>query len=357
MSTQHRLRVSDEEFHAEHGTSLAAQLAEIKTQWPQFYECIDVERLSDENFYFITELSAGMVDFHSTHKGGRGELYREAQRNPLIRMVGIRQLFELVSPQGKLSSLTPQHKILDVLGGDGVLARAMQHLATPAQMPQVLTSDLSEDMVAAAQSYGLFALCQPAQNLLLKDDSIDGVIIAYGTHHIPQEQRVLACKEAYRVLRDGGRIVFHDFEEDSPMAGWFSEVVDKYSITGHQFPHFTFEEIQTNLEKAGFSDIHVNYLYDPFIMEGPSFEEARRMFARCLLNMYGLVKLSERHSDEEVLDIIAALSDKYFRYDYTRLGLSESFGVPEVRVVEVNGAWRLEAPRVALVGQATKRSS
>ena len=355
MSSQRRSTVADEEFSADLGASLATQLAEIKTQWPQFYECIDVERLSDETFFFMTELAAGTVDFHSTLKGGRGESYREAQRNPLIRIVGIRQLFELVSPRQSLSSLTPRHTILDVLGGDGVLARAMQHLVAPALMPHVLTSDLSEDMVAAAQAYGLFALRQPAQNLLLKNDSIDGVIIAYGSHHIPRAQRGLACEEAYRVLRDGGRIVLHDFEEDSPMAGWFGDVVDKYSITGHQFPHFTIEEIRTCLQEAGFSDINVTYLYDPFILDAPTLAEVTRLFAGYLLNMYGLVKLFEQHSDEEALGIVAALSSKYFRYDYPLLGLSESFGVSEVQVNEVNGAWRLEAPRVALVGHATKR--
>lgn len=356
MSSQHRSTVSDKELRAGLGASLTEQLAEIKMQWPQFYDCIDVERLSEENFFFITELAAGTIDFHSTLEGGRGELYREAQRNPLIRIVGIRQLFELISPSRELSSLTPQHKILDVLGGDGVLARAMQHLAIPALMPHVLTSDLSEDMVAAAQAYGLFALRQPAQNLLLKDDSFDGVIIAYGAHHIPPEQRGLACEEAYRVLKDGGRIVLHDFEEGSPMSGWFGDVVDKYSITGHQFSHFTREEIQTYLEEAGFSDIEVNYLYDPFLLDAPSPAAARRLFAECLLNMYGLVKLLEQHSDEEALNIVDALSRKYFRYDYLPLGLSESFGVSEVRVAELNGAWHLEAPRVALVGHATKRS-
>lgn len=356
MSSQQRtITASDEEFVADLGTSLSAQLAEIKTQWPQFYECIDVARLSNETFYFVTEMASETIDFHSTHKGGRGDLYREAQRNPLIRGVGIRQLFELVSPQRELSSLRPQHKILDVLGGDGVLARAIPDLVTPARAPHVLTSDLSEDMVAAARAYGLFALRQPAQNLLLKDESIDGVIIAYGAHHIPQEQRVLACREAYRVLKDDGRIVLHDFEEDSPVAGWFGEVVDKYSITGHQFPHFTIEEIHTCLQEAGFSDIEVTYLYDPFILDAPTREDAIRTFAECLLNMYGLVKLLEHNSEEEALDIIAALSDKYFRYDYQSLGLSELFGAPEIQVAEVNGAWHLEAPRVALVGHATKR--
>jgi SAM-dependent methyltransferase len=161
-------------------------------------------------------------------------------------------------------------------------------LAPPSLMPSILTSDLSEEMVIAARAYGLFAIRQPAQNLLLKDRSLDGVIIAYGTHHIPPDHRVQACQEAFRVLRHDGRIVLHAFETGSHMARWFSEVVDQYSITGHQYPHFTAGEIRDYLSRAGFTDINIRYIYDPFIIYAGSADEAKHKLAEYLLNMYGL---------------------------------------------------------------------
>ncbi len=341
-------------LHFTAGRRLAEQLLWIKSSWPQFYNDIDPARVSDAYCYFITELITRAVDFDSTTEGGRGELYRHAQHDPLIRAVGIRQLFELVSPGGDLSSYTPHHKVLDVLGGDGVLTRALHLLTPPESMPNVITSDLSEDMVAAAQAYGLFAMWQPAQNLLLKDNSLDGVIIAYGSHHIPKGQRLKTCQEAFRVLRPGGKIAFHDFEEDSPMSRWFGDVVDRYSQTGHAFPHFTREEIAEYLSEAGFEDVTVRHLYDPFVMWGESPDDVRRALAECLLYMYGLVKLSDGRDNGEALMAVDELAFDCFKYDYGRMGLDESFGAPAVRLEESGGRWRIELPRVALVGCGVK---
>lgn len=333
---------------------LAAQLGQLKNQWPHFYDCIDPVRISESNCGFINDLAARVFDFDSPMLGGRGDSYRLAQQNTLVRSVGIRQLFSLVSPDRDLRRLGPRHKILDVLGGDGLLARAMQQMMPKSSLPAVLTSDLSGEMVAAARAYGLFAIQQPAQKLLLRDHSIDGVIIAYGTHHIPLNQRLQACREAFRVLKPGGAIALHDFEEDSPMSRWFNEVVDSYSQTGHLFPHITRDEVGGYLVESGFEDVRVEYLYDPFIITEATPELARRQLSHYLLHMYGLVKLVERHGLDGALEVIGRLADEYLRYDYPAMGLPDSFGAPCVRLEQTGDGWTIEAPRVALVGRGVR---
>jgi ubiquinone/menaquinone biosynthesis C-methylase UbiE len=330
------------------------QLLQMKVKWPHLYDCIDPARITEDSLLLTSELASKTVDFNSMSRGGRGELYIKAQRNPLVRAEGIRKLFELASPDEDLNNLSPDYKILDVLGGDGVLARAIESLVPPQSVPSIVTSDISQDMVNAARGYGLFALCEPAQNLLLKDNSLDSVIIAYGTHHIPPEHRHQACEESYRVLKSGGRIVLHDFEVNSTMSRWFSEVVDQYSLTGHNFTHFTREDMRAYLVNAGFKNVEVRYLYDPFILSAEDRKAAKQQLAHYLLDMYGLVKLVKKHGPDQALEVVYDLSRKHFCYDYPGLGLVESFGAPAIHIFKKDKRWYIEAPRLALVGVGLK---
>jgi hypothetical protein len=103
-------------------------MLQFKDKWPYLYDCIDWSRISESNSRMIEELASKAPDFDSVSSGGRGEFYRRAQQDPSVRSVGIRQLSALISPNQDLGCLSPSYKILDVLGGDGVLARAMKDL-------------------------------------------------------------------------------------------------------------------------------------------------------------------------------------------------------------------------------------
>lgn len=354
MSQMNNVATITDPIPASSEPRLVERLAKVKERWPEFYECIDLARVSESNCDVIVGMATSAFDFDSAVRGGRGESYRLAQINPMIRSTGIRQLFKFISPSDGQQKLTPQHKVLDVLGGDGVLARAIYQMLPKSSRPHIITSDLSEDMVRAAQAYGLFAIQQPAQRLLLKDNSIHAVIIAYGTHHIAPDQRLQACREAFRVLKPGGRIAFHDFAEDSPVSRWFGEVVDRYSQTGHRFAHFTGDEIRQYLQGAGFDDIKISQIYDPFILSDNTAEGAQTLLHNHLLEMYGLVKLVEDHGHARALKMVDDLAHQYFRYDYQRMGLDESFGAPHIKTYQKDGRWFIESPRVALVGHAVK---
>ena len=337
--------------------SFVERLAMVRERWPDFYECIDLARVTETSCSLIVAMATSAFDFNSRAGGGRGESYRLAQINPMIRSTGISQLFNFIRPSNGAKEFTPQHRVLDVLGGDGVLARAINQMLPPARRPHIITSDLDEDMVRAAQAYGLFAIQQPAQKLLLKDNSTHGVIIAYGSHHIPSDQRLEACREAFRVLKPGGRIAFHDFEAGSPVSRWFGEVVDRYSQTGHRFDHFTRDEIRQYLQEAGFDDVKVDQVYDPFILSDKTATTAQTLLKKHLLEMYGLVQLTKCNGQARALEIVFELAHQYFRYDYRSMGLEDSFGAPYIKTHQKNGYWFVESPRVALVGHGVKPKS
>jgi ubiquinone/menaquinone biosynthesis C-methylase UbiE len=355
MST---LEIFAEQIRLSPRLSFVERLARVRERWPEFYDCIDLARVTETSCNLIVAMATSAFDFNSIAGGGRGESYRLAQINPMIRSTGISQLFNFIQPSnGTKKEFTPQHKVLDVLGGDGVLARAINQMLPSARRPHIITSDLDEDMVRAAQAYGLFAIQQPAQKLLLKDNSTHGVIIAYGSHHIPRDQRLEACREAFRVLKPGGRIAFHDFEAGSPVSRWFGEVVDRYSQTGHCFDHFTRDEIRGYLQEAGFDDVKVDHVYDPFILSDKTPTAAQTLLKKHLLEMYGLVQLTKCNGQARALEMVFELAHQYFRYDYRSMGLEESFGAPYIKTTQKNGYWFVESPRVALVGHGVKPNS
>lgn len=334
---------------------LLEQIQRLKAISPDLYECIDWASISGSNYRaYECELAYADADFASSSRGGRAELYIRAQRNPLIRAIGIRQLFNLASKDNDLRNLSPEDRIIDVLGGDGLLTRTLRHLLPPASMPSILTSDISEEMVIATQAQGLPTIRQPAQHLLFKENSFNAVIIAYGTHHVWRSKRLQMCREAFRVLKAGGRLVLHDFEENCQVSKWFREVVDRYSLTRHNMPHFSAEEMRDYLATAGFKDVKIQYLYDPFILWSDDREQLETLFGEHLLNMYALVKLADDEGNGNSAHAVYALAEKYFQYDYERMGLSESFGAPRIQIFYKDNRWCIEMPRVALIGSATK---
>lgn len=333
---------------------LVEQLRHLQSRSPELFARVDLGRVAQSGWTTADALADQASEFESSEGGGRGTTYRDAQRNPLVRAVGIRQLFEALTPTRDLAALTPDHLILDVLGGDGLLTRALSRLTSPETMPAILTSDLAQNMVAAAQAYGLPALRQPAQDLLLKNASFDGVVIAYGTHHIPPDERQTVCTEAYRVLQSGGCIVFQDYDNDSNVAHWFHDVVDLYAINGHDIPHFSADEVARYLDHAGFSAVTIEYHYDPLCFTGDSPAAAEAALGHYLLKMYGLVRLTERYGYEQALSVAVDLARACFDHDPKTAETLEPTSCVSVETTTDGNRWKIEVPRVALVGVAVK---
>jgi ubiquinone/menaquinone biosynthesis C-methylase UbiE len=318
-------------------------LLDLCRRAPRLYALLDPQRLA-------ADAPQVPVDFESGKAGGRGDSYRDAQRDPYVRGNGILALFRLASPDGTLDSWRPEHVVLDVLGGDGTLARAVSRLLPAASIPTVLTSDLSAGMVLAAQRHGLAALRQPAQALRLRDRAVDAVLLAYGTHHIPVDERPVAVAEALRVLRPGGRLVLHDFAESSPAADWFSHAVDPFSRTGHRYPHFTAEQMRQLLINAGYVDVTVGPLYDPFVFTAATPQAARHALGAHLWQMYGLTRLGD--NPEAAATTVADLAAAYFRYPDGELAPGQP--VREISYRPSDDGWRVELPRVALVASGRR---
>ena len=236
---------------------------------------------------YFRDMNQMSWEFEGMGDGGRGLAYNVAQRVVSNRSQGMQSLLHLFSEDGQTMP-GPETVVLDALAGDGTISRFVQTLPTG---PTIVCADLSALMVKACLDQGLPALRQTASQSLIQSQALDGVLIAYGSHHLPHPDRRAAAIEAKRTLKHGGRFVLHDFETGGPFDAWFGKVVHPFSRTGHPHPHFSRAEMQDLLTEAEFRDIRVFEMQDPFLIPGPTPEDARLGMLRHLHNMYDLSKL------------------------------------------------------------------
>lgn len=329
------------------GSDVNLQVLALKEDYPHIYDCIDLTRVND-----LSACTAGCIaggrprdHFGATASGGRGESYVEAQKSIATRMRGITQLVELIQRDNYAQSSI----VADLLGGDGLVSRAVS--AARLRDPVFVTCDASPFMVGAAWVQGIPALLQRAERPLFRTASVGGVLLAYGTHHIPPELRETVVAESFRILQHGGTFVLHDFSVGTPVETWFSEVVDVYSATGHDYIHFKPDEVDSLLRSSGFADVEVNSMDDSFVASAGTPEGAELELGKYLVHMYGLTGLAEAAGSPAAYRRAFDLAAEIFVY-------ADDDGVVRRMRTEqdpAHGQWRVIMPRDALVGFGLKR--
>ncbi|WP_406638757.1 class I SAM-dependent methyltransferase [Amycolatopsis sp. WGS_07] len=269
-------------------------LQEIRTKYPRLYELLDPERIeADAIEDYLKELNTLSWEFEDQDTGGRGQAWSQAQNSSNSRRVGMVSLLERFSRD----TPGPDLRVLDVLGGSGTVARLAATLGNDA--PTVFTADISNLMISSCRAGELPYIRQSAARSLFRDDSLDGVLIGYGTQLLSPEVRQLAVAESYRTLKPGARLVVHAFEAGEGAARFFDDVVHPYSRTGHPHKHLTREEISNLFADAGFPEVEIHDMNDPFILEAQTAEEAKRNALMHLYRAYDLCKISGSQQDIE----------------------------------------------------------
>lgn len=326
------------------GNDLDAQLKELAIQYPEFYDAIDLEKFNT----WQKEVRSNIQFDDDFGPSGRGVEYVEAQQlNAQARSVGIKSLVDLALQ--RISTPGDRKILVDLLGGDGLIRRVCSQFNL--SNLSVLTCDLSPHMISSAWLQGTPALLQSAEKPILKESSVDIVLLAYGSHHIPQEKRQSLAAEAYRILRPGGVFVLHDFLRGSAEERWFQEIVHPYSITGHNFQHFTYGEVEGYFQSAGFTDCNIIDLKDPYTATGFSPIEAKASLGEYLVKMYGLSRAYNGNAHQTYLWATEKAELIFNQRDEPTVSASR-------RDDNLAGdPWRISIPRSALVGVGRKSSA
>jgi ubiquinone/menaquinone biosynthesis C-methylase UbiE len=317
------------------GYSFEEYLNFLRRGHPDLYGLLSHEICRDAERQ-IAKLNAISWEFEDEKVGGRGLAYNSAQKSADNRKVGMAALLKCFSPSLEIPG--QDFRILDVLGGDGTFARFCKTLGR--HTPTVYTADISKFMIEACHAQALPCVRQSATRSLFRDNVLDGVLIAYGSHHLDGDARPLAVREAHRTLRAGRRLVLHDFEIGGRCAKWFDSVVHPYSRTGHPHAHYSRDEMFQLFTSAGFRDVRVFEISDPFILHGSSPDEARHNAIMHMYDMYDLIKVADA-----ARDIVPRLERH----------ITETLGPISIRQEE--GRYVAEITRHALVAVGTKSTA
>jgi len=312
------------------GYDFKQYLETIGTMHPFVVDLIDQERGLHGDGYseMLNKIS---WEFESGDKSGRGEAYNRAQMSADNHGIGIIALMGCFSANNQIPD--ESFVILDALAGDGTVSRYLR--STEGPCPTLISADMSGFMVEACLRQGFPCIRQSATQSLLKDEVLDGVLIAFGSHHIDNRGRQVACAEAFRTLKPRGRLVLQDYEIGGTMEKWFKNVVDPFSSTGHDHPHFSREEMFSLLVRAGFRDVRVFDMGTPLTWSGQTASEA---VLNAVSNMYYTFDLTKISNDPSQ---IISRTETYIR---NTLG--------DIAVHEAGGGYvaMIESPALVAVG-------
>jgi len=160
---------------------------------------------------------------------------------------------------------------LDVAGGTGDIAQAIfERLKTFESRSTITVSDINSSMIEVGKAHRphLSWLCSNAEALPLENNSIDVYTIAFGLRNVTRREDAL--KEAFRVLKPGGKFACLEFSQVSPslqwaydfysfhiiprMGKWIAKDKDAYQYLSESIKTFlTREELLDLMKKVGFN--------------------------------------------------------------------------------------------------------
>ena len=152
--------------------------------------------------------------------------------------------------------------ILEIACGTG---RVTAHLAKSVKYDSLTATDLNQDMIDIAKGIikdnSIKWQHADALELHFDDNSFDLVLIQFGVMFFPDKDKGL--KEAYRVLRPGGRLIFSTWNKTETVPAIYEgrKIIESHFgddppvFYGIPFSMFDADELRDFIQRAGFKNV------------------------------------------------------------------------------------------------------
>jgi SAM-dependent methyltransferase len=179
-----------------------------------------------------------MIDTYRDIFNHRGKGYHQAMRhNGIARQAEFQQVIQL-------AHLSPDLTIGDIPSGGGYLKTYLNRPAT------ILSIETSTQFLAYHPDQSLPILCKDFSKIPLPGNHLDRIVSLAGVHHF--EDQPAFYQEAHRLLKPNGLFVLADVQENTPVAHFLNDFVDRHNSNGHR-GQFLNDRTRSQLQQTGFS--------------------------------------------------------------------------------------------------------